>query len=204
MTRRRTVRSGFDAWCAATFCNVLFSNAVTSARLFLVFPVPAGALVEVHLNELVPAAGNNPDIRDAAGNLITAPQVQTAAVTAPPTTPPTITSASGTVGASTVRINFSEPVFCPTSLFAGEFVLNSGNPAAIDPTFTAFGFLLCAATQITANSSFALQTSTPLPSNTNYTLTFRPFAGGEFRNVYLVSLVDPPGAASTTFNTGLR
>src|SRR5712691_7557515 len=98
-------------------CNVTFSNAVTSARLFLAFPVPAGAMAEVRLNELVPGGGNNPEIRDAAGSLIAAPQVQTVAATDPPTTPPTITSASGSVGATTVTINFSEPVFCPTPLF---------------------------------------------------------------------------------------
>jgi len=184
-------------------CNVLFSNAVTSARLFLAVPLPAGALVEVHLNELVPGAGNNPDIRDAAGNLITAPQVQTAAATAPPTTPPTITSASGSVGATVVTINFSEPVFCPIPLFVGQFTLNSGNPAVTDPTFTAAGSNPCSSTQPTASSSFALLTSTPLPANTNYTLTFTPFVSNEIENVYLKSVVNPPGSVSTMFNTGV-
>jgi probable HAF family extracellular repeat protein len=184
-------------------CNISFSNAVTSARLFLVLPLPAGALAEVQLNELVAGAGNNPDIRDAAGNLIRAPQVQTVAATDPPTTPPTITSALGTVGAALVTINFSEPVFCPTPVFVGQFALNSGNPAASDPTFTGFNPARpCAPTQTTATSSFALQTNTPLPANTNYTLTFRPFANNEIENVYLVSLVNPPGTVSITFNTG--
>jgi hypothetical protein len=182
-------------------CNVAFSNAVTSARLFLLIPPPPGAPVEVTLNELVAGAGSNPNIRDASGNLIVAPQVRTAAAAAPPTTPPTITSAAGPVGTARVTINFSEPVFCPTGLFVGQFTLNSGSPALTDPTFTGFGARPCAPTQNTAASSFDLTTSLAFPASTTYTLTFTQPTGtsGAVKNIYNVAL---PSGSSVTFTTG--
>jgi hypothetical protein len=79
----------------------------------------------------------------------------------------------------------------------------TNSPALTDPTFTGFGARPCAPTQNTAAASFDLTTSLALPENTSYTLTFRPSASNQIENIYLRSLVDPPGSASTTFNTGL-
>jgi hypothetical protein len=185
-------------------CSAAFDNGVTTAKLFLATAIPPGAFTEVTLNELVAGAGNNPDIRDIAGNLIKAPQAQTATATTSPTGAPTILSASGAVGASTVQIKFSEPVYCTApSPAPAEWKLDDGNPATVDPTFTGVVAAdACGTSQQTARSSFSLTTNKPLPADTTYTLTFTPTANNEIRNVYNVSLVNPPGTASVTFTTG--
>jgi hypothetical protein len=124
------------------------------------------------------------------------------------------------VGTNTVKVTFSEGIFC-TGMIGGpatpptEWTLNSGNPAVTDPTFTAIpnrssGAAGCGTAQTDLTSSFSLTTSTSLPANTTYTLTFAPAAGcpavgcgkNEIRNVYNVSLVDNPGTAQVIFTTG--
>jgi hypothetical protein len=184
-------------------CNAALDNGVTSAKLFLATAIPPGAFTEVTLNELVAGAGNNPDIRDIAGNLIKAPQAQTATATTSPTGAPTILSASGAVGATVVVIKFSEPVYCtPNPPTPGEWKLDDANPATVDPTFTGIGTDTCGGTQQTADASFSFNTNKALPADTTYTLTFTPTVNNEIRNVYNVSLVNPPGSASVTFTTG--
>jgi hypothetical protein len=175
------------------------TNGVTTAKLFLTTAVPPGAFTEVTLLELVAGAGNNPDIRDIAGNLITAPQAQTATATNPSTNPPTMVSASGAVGDTKVKVTFSEPIFCPGgTVTPGHFTLSSGT--AGDPTFSAIT-PPCPTAQNAAVSSLTL-TTTILPADKTYTLTFTPTANNQITNVYNVSLANPPSTASVTFTTG--
>jgi len=162
--------------------------------------MPPGAFVEV---DLLPfgSATRNTHIVDQANNTIKAPQAQTATATAAPTTAPTMSSASGAVGSTTVVINFSQPVYC-TLLTAGEFKLDDNNASTVDPTFTAFGSDACGATRQTVDSSMSLTTSKPLPAATTYTLTFTPAGSNEIRNIYNVSLANNPATATVSFTTG--
>jgi hypothetical protein len=184
-------------------CDATASNAVTTANLFLTSPMPPGAFVEVDLLESG-AAGQNQHIRDVTGNTIKAPQGQTASATSVPSTAPTITSATGAVGSSTVTVNFSQAVYC-TAMLATHWTLNDNNTSTVDPVFDVTPSTdanACGGSAQTADSSFSLHTTTALPTNTTYTLTFTPTASNEIRNVYGVSLVNPPGTAATTFTTG--
>jgi len=137
--------------------------------------ITPGALVEVTLRETVLGAGTNTSIVDTSGNVAAAPQARQATATAPETTPPTITSASGAVGATTVTVNFSEPVYC-NNAGAGvpaSWTLNDNNTATTDPTITAITG--CGAGQLTADSAIGLTTSISLPADTTYNLSY---AGG--------------------------
>jgi len=177
-----------------------FSNAVTTGQLFLTTSMPPGAFVEVDLLTFGSATRNS-HIHDQAGNTIKAPQAQTATATAAPTTAPTMSSASGAVGSTTVVINFSQPVYC-TGLTFGEFKLDDNNASTVDPTFSAFGSDACGATRQAVDSSFSLTTSTALPAATTYTLTFTPLGSNEIRNIYNVSLANNPATATVSFTTG--
>jgi len=198
------------------------TTGVTTANLFLATAVPPGAFVEVDLNQNTPATTLNPTPASAAGtckptslstcntnwidssgNTIMAPQGQTANAQTAPGGAPTITSASGAVGTSTVTVNFSQAIFCPLATqpsVPGHFSLSSGGTG--DPTITGFGTTACPTTQQTSVTAFKLATSKTLPSNTTYTLTFTPTANNEITNIFNVSLVNPPGTASVTFTTG--
>src|SRR5439155_13241862 len=183
-------------------CNTATAptNGVTTANLFLATSIPPGAFVEVDLNVFnsvnpsnttgacVNATTCNTNFIDAAGNTIVAPQAQTATATSSPTGAPTIVSASGAVGASSVTINFSQAVWCNQPTFNnggnGNFTLNSFQAGVTDPTFTVAavngGATKCFAdtnsssgnSQQTAGTPMILDTSIPLPSNTTYTLTY--------------------------------
>src|SRR6266550_353965 len=93
-------------------CNAARDNAVTTAILTLNTPMPNGAFVETTLNAQPVGGTSNPDITDVAGNPAAAPQSRQATATAPETTPPTLASASGAVGTTTLALTFSEPVQC--------------------------------------------------------------------------------------------
>jgi hypothetical protein len=182
-------------------CTAAQDTGVTSATLFLASAIPPGAFTEVTLN----TAGSttaNVNITDLVGNAIKAPQAQTATATAPETTAPTITSASGAVGSSTITLNFSEPVWCnpanvPALTYNSEdFVLTGGT--GTPPTIIAAGSDPCSTTQPTADSSFNLTTSSNLPADTVYTLTVTP-ESGEITDIAGNNLANP---SSVTFTTG--
>jgi len=156
-------------------CTASRDNAVTSATIVLnpANPAPPGAFVETTLKETVLGAGTNTSIIDMASNAAAAPQSRQANATAPETTAPTISSASGAVGSSTVVVNFSEAVYCPTGTPAASWALTDNNSTTVDPTITATSG--CGATQVTADSSINLTTGSALPSDTVYTLSY---AGG--------------------------
>jgi hypothetical protein len=193
------------------------SNGATTANLVLSTSpsIPPGAFVEVALNATNPpatapacqnATSCNTHFLDAAANTIMAPQAQTATATNPSSNPPSIVSASGAVGASKVTINFSQPVWCDASAPAGfapsNFKLNSFQAGVTDPTFTATDASnKCGGAQTATGTPLVLNTSSALPANTTYTLTFTQPAGttGAVKNVYNVAL---PTGSSVTFTTG--
>jgi hypothetical protein len=192
-------------------CNATKSNGVTSAYLFLASSFPPGAFVEVDLlatSTTKPPCVNNTSCVtryiDSAGNTINAPQAQTMTATNASSTPPSITSASGAVGSSLVKINFSVPVWCDAA--AGfsftNFTLNSGDPTKTDPTFTAVdASSKCGGTQTTAGTPLVLSIApATLSAGTTYLLTYTSPAGtGAIKNVYNVAL---PSGSQTSFTTG--
>jgi hypothetical protein len=184
-------------------CTTAQDASVSTATLFLGSAIPPGAFVEVRLNSnsavCVPTslASCNVDITDVAGNTIKAPQAQTATAGTPETTPPTITSATGAVGSSTIVLNFSEAVWCNgVSPNSEDFVLTGGT--GTPPTIVSFGSDPCLAAQSSADSSFNLTTSTNLPADTVYTLTVTA-ESGQIQDVAGNSLANP---SSVTFTTG--
>jgi hypothetical protein len=182
-------------------CNAAFDNAVTSATIVLSTPAPNGAFVETTLNETVigDGTGMNTRITDTSSNAIAAPQSRQATATAPETTAPTITSASGAVGSTTITINFSEAVYCTGLSFdSTDFTLTDNNAATVDPTITAAGSDACGSSQVTADSSFSVTTGSALPADTTYTLTVTPEAN-EIQDIAGNDLANP---SSVTFTTG--
>jgi hypothetical protein len=182
-------------------CTAAFDNAVTSATIVLASPAPNGAFVETTLNETVIAdgTGSNTRITDTSSNPIAAPQSRQATATAPETTAPTITSASGAVGSTTIVLNFSEAVYCTGfSANATDVTLTDNNAATTDPTVTAFGSDACGSSQVTADSSFSLTVGSALPADTTYTLTVTPEAN-EIQDIAGNDLANP---SSVTFTTG--
>jgi len=106
-----------------------------------------------------------------------------ATAAAPETTPPTVTSASGAVGATTVTVNFSEPVYC-NNAGAGvpaDWTLSDNNTATVDPTVIAITG--CGNGQLTADGSIGLTTSSGLPADTTYNLTYTSAGANETQDV---------------------
>ncbi|MDQ2915091.1 MAG: IPT/TIG domain-containing protein, partial [Chloroflexota bacterium] len=111
-------------------CTVANDTFSATANLILTTPMPTGAFVEttlgvVTLGTPTTAAADNEDIRDAAGNPAAAPQSRQATASAPDTTAPTVTSASGNVGGLSITINFSEPVYCSGGTPAGTLAFDT-------------------------------------------------------------------------------
>jgi hypothetical protein len=128
-----------------------------------------------------------------------APQAQTATAQTPETTKPTIISASGAVGASEITLNFSEPVFCTgISYDSSDFAITDNNSATADPTVDTFGTDPCSTTQQTADSSFQVHTSIPLPADRTYTVTINTETG-ELTDIAGNSITT---GSSITFVTG--
>jgi len=174
-------------------CNAAADNGVTSANLQLINAAPIGALVIVTLN----TSGGNA-IRDNLGQATVAPQTRTATASAPETTRPTITSASASVGSTTLTINFSEPVFCTGLSFdSTDIFMTDSNPATTDPFVVGAGANSCGFTPVSADTSFSLLTNSPFPPDTTYTVTFMT-EPNEIRDVVGNDLLSP---ASVTFTT---
>jgi hypothetical protein len=174
--------------------------------LQLTTAMPNGAFVETTLNQVGATANRNADIRDAAGNLASAPQSRQATATAPDTTAPTFVSASGTNGTSVVTLNFSKPVQCApnppgTSTWTPQtkITLNSFS-SSTDPTVTGYGTTACGNTPITAKSSFKVTLSSPLIADRSYSVTIACVAG-DVTDINGNSLVCP---AVATFTSGAQ
>jgi hypothetical protein len=163
-------------------------------------PVPNGAFVETTLNETVLASGvgTNTRITDTAGNAASAPISRQATATAPETTKPTIISASGAVGGTTVVLKFSEPVRCASATPPpGDWILNDFNTAN-DPDPTVGSVTGCGTTQATADDSITLNTGQNLPADTTYTLTYTSSGANEVEDVAGNDLAN----TSIVFTTG--
>jgi hypothetical protein len=183
-------------------CTASRDNAVSTATIVMPTAVTPGALVEVTLRERVLGSGVNSSIVDMSGNAAAAPQARQATASAPETVPPTITSASGAVASTTVTVNFSEPVYC-TNAIPSDFSLSDNNTSTVDPTITAITG--CGTGQLTADGSIALTTSSSLPADTTYNLTYTstggaPLTDNEIQDVAGNDLADCNPC--TTFVTG--
>jgi hypothetical protein len=153
-------------------CNAARDNGVTDATLTLATAMPNGAFVETTLNSVGASTTRNANIVDAAGNTASAPQSRQATATAPETTPPTLASASGAVGTSTLTLTFSEPVQCSGAWSpAANVTLNDFNAATGDPSVTGYGSTACGNSATTATSSFKLALGSALPADRQYTVT---------------------------------
>jgi hypothetical protein len=180
-------------------CNAARDNAVSSSILTITPAMPNGAFVETTLNAIPSTGTTNTSIVDVAGNPASAPQARQATATAPETTPPTLASASGAVGTSTLTLTFSEPVQCPAAWApAANVTLNDFNAATTDPAVTGFGSTACGTGPTTATSSFKLALNSALPADRQYTVTVT-CAAGDITDVVGNSLACP---ATVIFTTG--
>jgi len=172
-------------------------DAVSTYTIILDSNVPNGSFVEATLEDGDGTLDSeNNFITDAAGNGAAAPTSRQSTATAPETTKPTMVSASGAVGTTTVKITFSEAVFC-TSLEEDDFSFSDGTSDA-DPTVTAGGITGCGTTQSTADSSINLTVSFALPADKTYVITATP----ELDELQDVSFNDLASGGTVTFTTG--
>jgi len=180
-------------------CNAAFDNGVASAQVITSTVVPPGSFVEITLNETVVGGGTNTSIRDAAGNTVAAPQARSGTAGTLETTAPTITSATGAVGASTITVNFSEPVWCSGFTFdSTDITISDNDSATADPTAAGAGTNLCSATRSGADTSFSFNTSIPLLAAHTYTITLTPEAN-EIQDTANNDLANP---SSVSFVSG--
>ena len=190
-------------------CNAALDNAVTTSILTLTTPMPNGAFVETTLMSVGTSSTRNQDFQDVAGNFASAPQARQATATAPETTKPTIASAQGAVGSTTITVTFSEPVYCTGFSFdATDIGITDSNASTTDPVAAGAGSNACGASPTTADTSFSFTTSIALPADRTYTLTLTP-EGNEIRDIVGNVLGDAAGTAcntpvtcSVTFTTG--
>jgi hypothetical protein len=181
-------------------CDAEADNGVTSAILTLTAAVPNGAFVEATLNAVGTGttASDNENIRDQAGNFASAPQSRQATATAPETTAPTLASAQGAVGSTTLTLTFSEPVYCTGFSFdATDITLTDGNSATTDPVATAAGSNACGTGPTTADTSFSVTLNSALPADRTYTVTLTPEAN-EIQDRVGNDVADPASVAFTT------
>jgi hypothetical protein len=175
-------------------CNAAGDNGVSTANLLLVVSAPNGAFVTVNINSSFGPFASW--LRDRDGNLARAPQTRIAIATAPETTRPMIVSAAALIGATTLTINFSEPVYCAPFLIYGDsdFTISDGDPGTADPVVTGAGPNPCGGSLLTADTSFSVNTSEPFLPGRTYTVTLTPEAD-EIQDVVGNDLLSP---SSTT------
>jgi hypothetical protein len=130
------------------------------------------------------------------------PQTRTTVATAPETIRPTIVSANGAVGSTTLTFTFSEPVYCTALSFdPTDFNLTDSNTSTADPIVVSAGFSnVCGATQSTADTSFSVSLNQPLPAERTYTATItaefnelQDVAGNDLANPSQITFTTPPG-----------
>src|SRR5688500_8949530 len=137
-------------------------------------------------------------MRDQAGNFASAPQSRQATATAPETTAPTLVSAQGAVGATSLTLTFSEPVYCTGFSFdATDITLTDGNSATTDPVATAAGSNACGTSPTTAATTFSVTLNMALPADRTYTVTLTPEAN-EIQDRVGNDLASPSAVAFTT------
>ena len=170
-------------------CNAAADNGVTTAILGLTSAAPNGAFVTITLNFSFPSGST---LRDVDGNLARTPQTHTATATAPETIQPTITSASAAVGATSLTITFSEPVYCsPTLVYsADDFTITDNDPATADPAVTGAGTNGCGFSALSADTSFSVNTNGPFLPGRIYIVTITP-ESNEIQDVVGNDLLSP-------------
>jgi hypothetical protein len=193
-----TVNGGMVPPVADAFpvCNAQASNGVTTAPIMLAFAAPNGAIVTTTLTFDGAFA-----FADSNGNPAVGPQTRTAIASAPETTPPTIVSAAGAVGSTTVTFTFSEPIYCTALSFdPTDFALTDNNPATSDPIVVGAGSNFCGFASTTADTSFSVNLSSPLPADRTYTAFITPEAneiqdvvGNDLANPSSITFTTPPG-----------
>ncbi len=110
-------------------------------------------------------------------------------------TAPTLVSASGAAGSSTITLTFSEPVYC-----TGSFPAATATITSVPATTNTVNAIVCPNTAATAGTTFTLTTSAPLMANTAYTVSLTTSAAtGQVRDVAGNLMTSP---ASATFTTG--
>jgi hypothetical protein len=180
-------------------CTGAKDNGVLTSTLQLTNTISNGAFVETTLNAVGASTTANSDFSDAASNAAAAPQSRQATATPPETTPPTITSATGAIGALFITLNFSEPVQCLGTLTAADFSITDNISGNSDPSITAVGTTNpCGNSATTADTSFSLET-TALPADRTFTVTAGATAAGKITDIVGNALAVP---ASVTFTTG--
>lgn len=179
-------------------CNAALDNGVTTSTLQLTTAMPNGSFVETTLNSVGTSTTRNQDFQDLAGNFASAPQARQATATAPETVKPTIVSAQGAVGALSITITFSEPVFCTGFSFdTTDITITDNNAATADPTAAGAGTNACGASPTTADTSFSFATNISLPADRTYTITLTPELT-EIRDIVGNVLGDASGTACNT------
>jgi hypothetical protein len=126
--------------------------------------------VEATLNETT--TGANANYEDASGNPAAAPQARQAVATAPETTKPDLTAASGNVGSTTITLTFSEPIFCddaPGFTPATDITVNNLDGA--DPTVTGYGSDPCTTDRAQAEVTFNIALATDIEADSEYEVT---------------------------------
>jgi hypothetical protein len=175
-------------------CNAAANNGVSSANVVLAAAAPSGAQVAVTLT-----AGGGASLRDEAGATVSAPQTRTATASGVETGAPTLDSASGAVGATSVTLSFSEPVWCVAFSFdSTDITLTDNDTSTIDPVVTGAGSNTCGTTQLTADSSFSFTLNTALPASRTYAVTVTP----EPNEIQDVSGNDLANPSTVSFSTG--
>jgi hypothetical protein len=194
--RIQNISAGATDYAAGSTSNLPADcdDAVSTFSIFLGTTMPPGAFVEA---TLLSGANTN----DASGNDAAAPQSRQATATAPETTRPTLVSATGAVGSSTITLNFSEPIYCDsvTAPAAGDFTVDNQS-STTDPTVTAVGTTNpCGTTRSTADTSFSIHLSAPLAADTSYLVTITNGADDEIQDTVGNTLNTP---TSVTFTSG--
>jgi hypothetical protein len=142
-------------------CNATSDNGVISGLLVLAAAPPAGSEVAVTLTTIGGAIYHDQD-----GLTVSAPQTRTATATSPDTTRPTITSATGDVGSTTITLGFSKGVYCTGLSFdSSDITIADNDPATIDPVVVGPGPNSCGVTAETVDASFSFQLNAALPAS---------------------------------------
>jgi hypothetical protein len=193
-----TVNGGMVPPVADAFpvCNAQANNGVATAPITLAFPAPNGAIVTTTLTFDGAFA-----FADSNGNPAVGPQTRTTIASAPETTAPTIASANGAVGSTTVTFTFSEPVYCTALSFdPSDFNLTDNNSTTTDPIVVFAGSNACGTSQATADTSFSVGLNQPLPADRTYTATITPefnelqdVVGNDLANPSSITFTTPPG-----------
>ncbi len=182
-----------DVGDSIPLCNVAADNGVSSANIQLVNASPNGAFVIVTLNFVGPA------LRDAVGNTVASPQTWTTFASGPERTRPTLVSATGSVGTTTLTLDFSEPVWCTGLSFdPTDFTMTDNNSSTADPIIVGAGPNSCGFSPLAADTSFSVNLNAALPASTTFTLTITPEAN-EIQDVVGNDLLNP---TNLTFSTG--